>query len=301
MSVSPSSLLADLLSVQPHLIHSLPGLPGADVLRLDQIDPQISGNKVFKLSGHLQQAEQQGTRALLSFGGPYSNHLHALAALGQRFSIATIGVVRGYEHLPLTPTLEDCQAMGMALVFADKKTYSRRYQVEYQQQLATEYKAYVIGEGGQGADGESGCGQLADYCQRSEGLPYDEVWLAVGTGTTALGLAKALHQQGSPSRVVGVNAVADQGECLQRWQQEMPSANWQLFDQYHHGGFGKCPEVLRALIQRYDQQGAPLDPVYTAKLFWAYEQQWSLDSSLAEKRVLLVHSGGLQGRRGFRL
>ncbi|UTW49444.1 1-aminocyclopropane-1-carboxylate deaminase/D-cysteine desulfhydrase [Bacterioplanoides sp. SCSIO 12839] len=294
-------MLTKLLSFKPSLIEPVVNLSACDVLRLDQIDAQISGNKVFKLLGHLQRAEEQGFTKLLSFGGPYSNHLHALAAVGERLDIPTVGVVRGYSHVPLTPTLEDCQAMGMALVFADKKTYVQRYLADYQQQLATEYKAYVIGEGGQGASGEEGCELLARYCQRSDSLPYDEVWLAVGTGTTALGLAKALHRQGSQCRVVGVNAVADQGECLQRWQQNMPSANWQLFDQYHHGGFGKCPEVLRALIQRYDQQDLPLDPVYTAKLFWAYEQQLLLDPELAEKRVLLVHSGGLQGRRGFSL
>ena len=53
---------------------------------------------------------------LLSFGGPYSNHLHAIAALGQALNIPVIAVVRGYAHLPLTATLQDCQSCAHILI-----------------------------------------------------------------------------------------------------------------------------------------------------------------------------------------
>jgi len=288
-----------------------------EVLRLDQLDPQLSGNKAFKLFGHVQQAERQGITRLLSFGGPFSNHLHALAALGARCGMETIGVVRGYVDLPLTPTLQDCRDLGMTLVFADKKTYARRYDPEYRQQLAAEHGAFVIGEGGaggedtegngsgedEGAYGQVGCRWLVDDCRG-----YDQIWLALGTGTTALGLARALAgTRQAPSQaarlpmIVGVNVVADQGQRRRDWQRWMPNSRWRLLDDYHYGGFGKCPVELMQLIARYDALGLPLDPVYTAKLVSAFEHQYSLDPALSEQRVLLVHSGGLQGRRGYGL
>jgi 1-aminocyclopropane-1-carboxylate deaminase len=288
-----------------------------DVLRLDQLDPQLSGNKAFKLFGHVQQAERQGMTRLLSFGGPFSNHLHALAALGARCGMETIGVVRGYVDLPLTPTLQDCRDLGMTLIFADKKTYARRYDPEYRQQLAAEHGAFVIGEGGsggedtegngsgedEGAYGQVGCRWLVDGCRG-----YDQVWLALGTGTTALGLARALAgTRQTPSQtarlpmIVGVIVVADQGQRRRDWQRWMPNSRWRLLDDYHYGGFGKCPAELMQLIARYDALGLPLDPVYTAKLVSAFEHQYPLDPALSEQRVLLVHSGGLQGRRGYGL
>ena len=314
-----------------------------DVLRLDQLDPQLSGNKAFKLFGHVQQAERQGITRLLSFGGPFSNHLHALAALGARCGMETTGVVRGYVDLPLTPTLQDCRDLGMTLIFADKKTYARRYDPEYRQQLAAEHGAFVIGEGGsggedtegngsgedEGAYGQVGCRWLVDGCRG-----YDQIWLALGTGTTALGLARALagtrqspaagqysgcqvelQTQALPSppltslpsqaarlpMIVGVNVVADQGQRRRDWQRWMPNSRWRLLDDYHYGGFGKCPAELMQLIARYDALGLPLDPVYTAKLVSAFEHQYPLDPALSEQRVLLVHSGGLQGRRGYGL
>ena len=51
------------------------------VLRLDRIDPLISGNKWFKLLEHLREARAAGAPGVISLGGAYSNHLHALALL----------------------------------------------------------------------------------------------------------------------------------------------------------------------------------------------------------------------------
>ena len=89
---------------------------------------------------------------------------------------------------------------------------------------------------------------------------------------------------------------SDQSEQLKKWQASMPNnIDWQLDDEAHFGGFAKCPPVLTELIERYQQQGLPLDPVYTAKLVAAYEKNTSLNSA----KVLLIHTGGLQGRRGL--
>lgn len=266
-----------------------------DVLRLDQLDPHIGGNKLFKLAGHLDAFQQSSHRCLLSFGGPYSNHLHALAHAGKQYGFATVALVRGYDHVPLTPTLLDCQALGMQLVFVDKVTYRQRHEQAYQQQLSETYQAYVIPEGGGGADGMHGCRHLTRYTNG-----YDQVWLAVGTGTTALGVAANLS---ADTRLVGVNVVSDGGERMRDWQQRMPAtASWALLDDYHGGGFGRCPSHLLRVIERYDKQGLLLDPVYTARLVWAFEQELEHQAEKWQgQRILLLHTGGLQGRRGYGL
>jgi len=53
------------------------------IKREDLVHPQISGNKWYKLKYNLQYAKQQGYTRLVSFGGAFSNHLHALAYAGQ--------------------------------------------------------------------------------------------------------------------------------------------------------------------------------------------------------------------------
>jgi 1-aminocyclopropane-1-carboxylate deaminase len=202
-------------------------------------------------------------------------------------------MVRGFAELPLTPTLVDCQRWGAQLQFCNRQQYALRYDEAYRQELAQQWDAWVIPEGGDGAEGRQGCALIAE---RASG--YDEVWLALGTGTTALGMAANLAPQ---TKLVGVNCVADQGEQQRRWQRELGSGKgWQVLDEYHSGGFGRFSESVKRVIQRYDTLELPLDPVYTAKVIWALEQEQAA-GRLANVRRLIVHTGGLQGRRGMDL
>ena len=94
------------------------------VLRLDRIDPLISGNKWFKLTGHLAQAPTAS--GLISLGGAYSNHLHAVAAAGKRFGFATVGLLRGLPQD--TPTVLDLKAFGMQLHWLGYGGYRARHE-----------------------------------------------------------------------------------------------------------------------------------------------------------------------------
>ena len=54
-----------------------------DVLRLDKIHPLISGNKWFKLRYYIEEAKQENKKTILTFGGAWSNHILATAAVFQ--------------------------------------------------------------------------------------------------------------------------------------------------------------------------------------------------------------------------
>jgi 1-aminocyclopropane-1-carboxylate deaminase len=269
-----------------------------DILRLDLIHPQISGNKWFKLKYNLAEAKVQGFNTLLSCGGPHSNHLHALAYAGQYFSINTHALVRGYEELPLTPTLSDCLAMGMTLEFVDKKTYRQRYEESWCRQMADERNAFWVAEGGNNTLGQQGCAEITQSFAE-----YDEVWLSIGSGCTFMGLAQAMAQNEALKKVrlQGVMAIKG-GDALKRsLLAELPDGIEGKIDcESHFGGFGRCPEDLVRLIHDYDRMGLPLDPVYTAKLVAAFEHACRQDRLHTDKKYLLIHSGGLQGRRAVK-
>lgn len=272
-----------------------------DILHLESIHPVISGNKWYKLKYNLMEAQRQNFDSLLSCGGPHSNHLHALACAGQVLGFKTTAFVRGYEHLPLTPTLIDCQRMGMSLIFVDKQVYKLRYDPQWCEQQAQDYNSYWIAEGGDNELGHQGCEELAEYCQG-----YDEVWLSIGSGCTFLGLADGLKkftesslqadQQKQPV-IRGFLAIKG-GEALAVELLEKVAGEHRINTDSHLGGFGKCPDSLIRLIQEYDDQSLYLDPVYTAKLIMAFEHEWQAGLLDESKRYLLIHTGGLQGRRG---
>lgn len=271
-----------------------------DVLRLDQIHPLVSGNKWYKLKYNLEAADKLGQRRVLSCGGPHSNHLHALACAGKVFGFTTIAFVRGYSHLPLTETLLDCQCMGMELIFVDKKTYLNRYDPFWCQQQAECLDSYWIPEGGNNDLGIKGCAEIAEQC-----LGYDEVWLSIGSGCTFTGIAYALADARMKAarlttiHLHGVMAIKG-GESLAASLLSDLGNECSIDCDSHLGGFGRCSEELIRLIHDYDAQNLPLDPVYTAKLIMAFEQSWQAGKLDNNKRYLLIHSGGLQGRRGVK-
>jgi 1-aminocyclopropane-1-carboxylate deaminase len=262
-----------------------------DVLRLDQLHPVVSGNKWFKLKYNFQSASEQGYGSVLTCGGIHSNHLHALASAGQYFGFKMKALVRGYANLPLTPTLLDCQAMGMDFEFVDKKTYLKRYDPDWCKLQSHALNSYWIPEGGNNDCGKKGCEEIATAC-----LGYDEVWLSIGSGCTFIGLEAALPEVITLRGVMAIKGGHELGASLIK--EALYPTRCEIDYDSSFSGFGRCPEELKSLILQYDKLGLPLDPVYTAKLIAAFEKHWQLGQLSKSKRYLLIHSGGLQGRRG---
>ena len=77
----------------------------AEVLRLDMIDPVVSGNKWFKLKKHVQDAINKQKKTLLTFGGAFSNHILATAVFCSRIKIASVGIIRGEKPKKISPLL----------------------------------------------------------------------------------------------------------------------------------------------------------------------------------------------------
>jgi len=160
---------------------------GADVLRLDKIHPFISGNKWFKLRYYIREAKQQNKKTLLSFGGPWSNHIIAIAAAGELYGFKTTGIIRGEEPAELSPTLQQAKAMGMQLIFSSREDYKQK-----RIPLVSIDDTYIINEGGYGMNGADGAATILDHCRKEI---YTHLCCAAGTGTMAAGLANAADPQ----------------------------------------------------------------------------------------------------------
>lgn len=299
-------MLDDALTWQPTApLHplDLPWLRKARVevavLRLDQIDPLISGNKWFKLIGHLQAAAAQGATGVISLGGAHSNHLHALAAAGKRFGFATVGLLRGHEQL--TPTVQDLQDFGMQLYWLGYGGYRQRHQADFWQPWLAQYPGlYPIAEGGGGAAGLIGCAQLLPMVAgQLAGLGWDDYhgwWLAAGTGTTLAGL---VHAEAGAHRVYGALAVPDDHGVAGNVERLLgaDSDGYELLDA-SRGGFAKTDARLLDFISENEKQGdVPLEPLYTGKALLALHDAVIEGRFAPDSRLLFVHTGGLQGKR----
>lgn len=274
------------------------------ILRLDQIDPLISGNKWFKLVEHLNAADRVGAAGIISLGGAHSNHLHALAAAGKRLGFKTVGLLRG--HAQETPTVQDLQAFGMQLHWLGYGGYRARNEPGFWSPWHEQYpQLYAVPEGGGGVPGALGCAAIKEQAQAQlltlGWCDYHGWWLACGTGTTLAGLALA---EAGAHRVYGALAVpvdhgvAPQVEAIVQ-SAGLATANYELIDA-SRGGFAKVDPLLLAFIDQTEQaSGIPLEPLYTGKALLALKQEVEAGKFAAGTRLIFIHTGGLQGRRGF--
>lgn len=272
------------------------------VLRMDLLDPLLSGNKWFKLLPHLRAAQQFGARGVISLGGAHSNHLHALAAAGQRFDFATVGLLRGDPQD--TPTVADLQAFGMQLHWLGYGGYRARHQAGFAHSWLQRYpEFYLIAEGGAGVVGASGFADIPQLIEQQ--LPqlgwsdYHACWLAVGTGTTLAGLvlAEAGRHPVYGAQVVpaGYGVESQIRQILQ--QAGRADAGYHLLDA-SRGGYARIDRELAGLIAEVERTGQlPLEACYTGKALLALRQQAEAGLFARGSRLIFLHTGGMQGRR----
>ena len=270
-------------------------------LRLDRIDPLISGNKWFKLVHHLRAAHEAGAEGIMSLGGAYSNHLHALAAAGKRFGFPTVGLMRG--HPRETPTVLDLQAFGMDLHWLGYGGYRGRHAADFWEPWRARYpRLHPVPEGGSGLPGAQGCmAWVADAREQLAALGWTDYhgwWLACGTGTSLAGLVLA---EAGERPVYGVLAVPEDHGVAQQVERIVEAAGlskpqYTLFNG-SRGGFAQVDGELSEFIQATD--AIELEPLYTGKALMLLKAQVEAGRLAPGTRLIFVHTGGLQGRRGF--
>lgn len=248
-------------------------------------------------------ARRMGVRRLVSFGGAWSNHLHALAALGRDRGFETVGVVRGEPPAVESAMLQDVRSWGMRLVYVSREEYRLRSDRVYLEEVSKAFApCLVIPEGGSNAEGARGCMEIARLV-KAINPASGPVVLAVGTGTTLAGVAAGL---GSTYEVVGISVLKGAGDLELRVQQAVTDchpddcAAWHILHDHHCGGYARVSAELREFMLEFEKvHRVALDPVYTGKMLFAIHQSLQHRQWDPGQPLLAIHTGGLQGRRGY--
>ncbi len=258
------------------------------VLRLDKIHPVISGNKWFKLKYYLEDAISQKKKNIITFGGAWSNHIIATAAACKLWGLNATGIIRGEEPAELSPTLKQAKEMGMQLIFISREDYKTKKITE---KFLTD-ECYLIPEGGYGRKGAAGAAGIFKYCDQEI---YTHIVCAVGTGTMLAGLITATLPQ---QMIIGISILKNNNVLEENVRSLLnnESSNFQIFHDYHFGGYAKhTDELLNFMNAFYEQTKIPSDFVYTGKLFFAITDLITKNFFPQGSKLLLIHSGGIQG------
>lgn len=270
----------------------------ADVLRLDLVHPVISGNKWFKLKEYIAEAKDNNKKTLLTFGGAYSNHIVATAAAANLNGFKSIGIIRGEGYSPLSLTLQNARQYGMEFFFSTREDYKHKKIPGVVSEKYSEDGIYIIPEGGYGLQGASGASAIL---LRNETEAYTHVLSAVGTGTTLAGIITATNPE---QNVIGVSVLKNAYSLQQEIKNLLPGDKQKAFTllhDYHFGGYAKYTQHLIEFINDlYSKTAIVTDFVYTAKAFYAAFDLLNNNYFAATDRLLIVHTGGLQGNRSLK-
>ena len=261
------------------------------IKREDLTHPEISGNKYWKMFYNVKKylEKEVSERKIITFGGAFSNHIAAAAALGNEFGIKTLGVIRGNEledSWQENPTLFSAHQNGMSFRFVTRETY--RYKEKMMKELQEEFpEALVIPEGGTNENAVEGI----QYMLNDETKEFDYICSAVGTGGTVSGLSKFAQPH---QKIIGFKAVKD-NSLENRIKNLSKKDNFTLIDA-SDGGFGKITdENVRFINEFYQYFGIVLEPVYTGKMLRKIFEMIADDYFPANSKILAFHTGGLQG------
>jgi len=264
------------------------------VKRDDLIHPIISGNKWRKLKYILDHALTLGADSIISMGGAYSNHLHALAFAGKQLNLKTLAYIRGERPKNFSPTLKDLQLWGMELRFVSRTEYRELRGYKSHDSLPGLDKGqYWLPEGGATELALKGVAEIISEIN----LDYDILCVPCGTGATLAGLIKANTAE---NMIYGFSALKGGDFLFQDVEKllKQQTTNWTVQLDYHFGGFAKTNNELKLFMQHFlSQHAIELEPVYTAKMFYALYDLIQQDQFKPGQRLIAIHTGGLQGNR----
>ncbi|MEY4812306.1 MAG: hypothetical protein RLZZ462_1179 [Bacteroidota bacterium] len=266
-----------------------------DLLRLDLLHPIVSGNKFYKLRHYIEFALAKGVSTVASFGGPYSNHIVALAYTAKEAGLKSIGYIRTNADEPMTPSLKEAKAYGMELVYSGRTDFQSKKEAILQSSEANT-DCYFIDEGGYGIVGAKGA---ATILTENNTTQYDYIICAVGTGTMLAGIINAADPR---QKIIGIPVLKNEGSIESEINALLEDKNrpYTLLHQFHQGGYAKTnPMMLDFMNRLWDAEKIPTDVVYTSKLLFGVGQLIKENYFEKNATILVIHSGGLQGNRSL--
>jgi 1-aminocyclopropane-1-carboxylate deaminase len=255
------------------------------VKRDDLIHSIISGNKWRKLKEYIDLAQKNKSNSIISFGGAYSNHLYALAFLGQQLNINTIGLIRGNElSKNSNPFLKQISEWGMKLYFLDRENYRKKV---IPKEIALE-NVLIIPEGGFSELGVIGVKCLIN--EMNEQIKAEYIITAVGTGTTAIGLS-----QYSKMKTIGILTLNNKNEIESNFKQLGIEKYLAINENYVFGKYAKESNVLTEFCKSFHtKHGIMIEPVYTGRMFYGLCDLIRQNYFPENSKIIALHTGGVK-------
>ncbi len=282
------------------------------IKRDDYTGVELSGNKIRKLEFIMKDALDKGEKVVITCGGLQSNHCRATAALAAKLGMKC--------HLVLGGDGPDCfgnnaldQMFGAEITYINASSfedYNETMEALKKSYEGSAQRARIIPVGASTPLGTFGYVSAFNEILEQEktlGIKFDTICVAVGSAGTFAGLWLGNALAGSQKKIVGMN-IADRNkdygklvaslsrgalEIIGESLENMPEV--EIYD-YTHTGYGSISDANAAYIHDFARtKGILLDPVYTGKAFYGMLEEIKMDNPHIRGNVLFLHTGGIFG------
>jgi 1-aminocyclopropane-1-carboxylate deaminase len=269
------------------------------IKRDDMIHSWLSGNKYRKLKYNLIEAIQTHKKTIITFGGPFSNHLYAVAGAASLLGLKSMGLVRG-EIDTENPTIRCCTERNMELISIPRSHYRLKHESDFVAKILGDVaEGYLIPEGGTNLLALRGVSELIPELQQQMEFNPNYIILPCGTGGTTAGLCISDHLR---SHIISFSAL----KSTHLYDEILTLSNnkgrnkLSVNTDNHFGGYGKWNEDLLHFIDDFETKtDIPLDHVYNGKAMYGLMNLIKSDYFVPGTTICYIHTGGLQGKLGL--
>jgi len=283
------------------------------IKRDDQTGLASGGNKTRKLEYLLAAAIEQGCDTAVTLGAQQSNHCRQTAAACAVAGLECHLIVRGEEPALPDGNLLLSVLLGAKIHYAGTEIADGSVEQIMIGLKSKGKKPYLIPYGGSDEIGILGyVDAMAELKQQLEAqkLEIDYIFFASCSGGTQAGILlgkvkNRIHSKlmpvsiqkpevGFPSLEEVVLQLAEKGGRYLGLQKALRVSDAALIKGYDEAGYGVVTDNERQAIHEMAQmEGILLDPVYTARAFFAMTDYLQKEKIERGSKVLFWHTGGL--------
>ncbi len=281
------------------------------IKRDDYTGSDFLGNKIRKLEYLLYEAKKEKAEIIFTCGGDQSNHARATASAAAKFGIKTKLFLWGKKSNKADGNLFLDKMYGSDIVYLNKKEFEKVDEImtEERRKLVKKGKrVYVIPAGGSSTLGIWGYINFMDELKKQIELRnVNGIFAACGSGGTAAGLLVGAALNKIKLKIFAVNVLLPkeiirkkilqlaEGALLDfKLKCKIEDKNLEIVDGYSKEGYKNIADKKLKLITDFaSRTGILLDPAYTGKAFYAYNEL--VLSQGNGKRIIFLHTGGVFG------
>lgn len=275
------------------------------IKREDLIPYSFGGNKARKGFLFFKEIDKGGHDCVVTYGSSHSNHCRIVAnmAAARKMPCFLIGPK---EVSDATFNSKFMELFGAEIISVPVNKVHNTIENKLQELTDEGHKPYFIQGGGHGNIGTEAyvqCYEEIKNYEKENGLFFDYLFFASGTGTTHAGLVCGQIKNHDSRKIIGISIARKNPRgrdvVIDSIKEYMPGidesevqAKTIFIDNYTGEGYGKesteITEIIHDTMIRY---GIPFDSTYTGKAFLGMKKYIEKEN-IKDKNILFIHTGG---------